>query len=169
MKQQIECERKFLIRYPNREELLSYSGARESDIEQIYLESDSSVSRRIRKRTENGKTVYTKNEKIRISEMSRIEKEGEISCEEYLSLKKEMKKNTNPIIKKRIVIPIGELDFEIDIFPFWSDRAFMEVELASEEQSFDIPPFVTVIKEVTNDRRYTNHSLSVSIPADDVN
>ena len=50
--------------------------------------------------------------------------------------------------------------FEIDIFPFWRDKAFLEVELKSENEGFVLPPFIKVIKDVTEDEEYTNHALA---------
>ena len=54
--------------------------------------------------------------------------------------------------------------FEIDLFPFWSDRAIMEIELEREDQAVDFPPEINIIREVTEDRRYTNSSLAREIP-----
>lgn len=50
---------------------------------------------------------------------------------------------------------------EIDLFPFWKDRAFCEVELAREEETVNLPPWLEVIREVTDDPRYTNASLAL--------
>ena len=36
----------------------------------------------------------------------------------------------------------------------------MEVELKNEKQKFDIPDFIKVIGEVTNNMDYTNQSLA---------
>lgn len=56
--------------------------------------------------------------------------------------------------------------FEIDIYPFWNDRAVMELELSDEEQSIVFPENIEIIKEVTDDKRYTNASIARSIPFD---
>ena len=58
--------------------------------------------------------------------------------------------------------------FEIDIYPFWKDRAVMEIELENENQAADFPPEIEIIKEVTEDRRYTNSSMALSIPFDPI-
>ena len=62
---------------------------------------------------------------------------------------------------------MGQL-LEIDVFPFYSDRAFLEIELSDEAQPIFIPPWLEVIKEVTEDQRYTNASLARNIPYDDI-
>ena len=50
------------------------------------------------------------------------------------------------------------------MFPFWSDKAFLEVELPSEDTPVTPPDFVRVIREVTDDNRYTNHALAKKLP-----
>ena len=57
-------------------------------------------------------------------------------------------------------------EFEIDVCPFWQDRAVMEIELADEAETVALPPEIEIIKEVTWDRRYTNAALAKAIPAD---
>ena len=52
------------------------------------------------------------------------------------------------------------LKYEIDVYPFWTQTAIMEIELKNEEQKFDIPEFIKVIGEVTNNLDYSNHSLA---------
>ena len=57
---------------------------------------------------------------------------------------------------------------EIDVFPFWTDRAFCEAELSSETEVLELPPWVEVIREVTEDARYNNSSLARAVPMDDI-
>ena len=157
----IETERKFLIRYPDTA-LLERICDRKLSIEQIYLVTEENVSRRIRKQECRGETVYIYGEKERISSVSRIEREREIPEEEYAELRKDAVPGSKTIIKTRYCIPAGELCFEVDVFPEWNDRAFAEVELEDEDQRFTIPDCLSVIKEVTDDGRYTNSSLALN-------
>ena len=57
---------------------------------------------------------------------------------------------------------------EVDLYPFWQDRAILEVELASEDETFALPDYLTVITEVTGDRRYKNVQLARSVPYDEL-
>ena len=57
-------------------------------------------------------------------------------------------------------------ELEIDVYPFWQDRAVMEIELTDEAEAVALPPEIEIIKEVTRDRRYTNAALAKAIPAD---
>ena len=50
--------------------------------------------------------------------------------------------------------------YEIDIFPFMKDNAIMEIELNSESEKIEFPKCIKVIKEVTDDFKYKNHSLA---------
>ena len=160
----LEIERKFLIAYPDTALLDSLRDCSKVEIEQTYL-SDRS---RVRKWCENGKTVYIKTVKEKISEITRIETEGEIEKAEYERLLLLRDESRVTIKKTRYRYPYLGKIVEIDLFPFWSDRAFLEVELNSEDEEFSIPPFIEVIREVTEDKRYRNSALAKEIPYDEI-
>ena len=46
------------------------------------------------------------------------------------------------------------------MYPFWKDRAILEIELADENEKIDFPEGIRVIREVTDDERYKNASLA---------
>ena len=104
--------------------------------------------------------IYTYKEKI--TDITRVEKEKEITKEEYDLLMKEARPDSRTINKVRYYLPSGDLCFEIDIFPEWSDRAFAEVEMEAEDQQYIFPDILELIKEVTSDSRYTNASLAAN-------
>lgn len=160
LKEPLEIERKFLIRFPDLT-LLEQQSSQKISIVQAYLISESNRSRRIRKQECGGKTQYWYNEKERISDLTRIEREREITEKEYKEYLQEMLPGTRTIRKTRYLLPSGKHCFEVDIFPEWKDRAFAEVELKEEEETFVFPDCLSVIKEVTSDGRYTNKSLAV--------
>lgn len=160
----LEIERKFLIAYPDTALLDTLSGGHRSEIVQTYLVGGAGTSERVRARTRDGVTVYTHNTKIKLSHMKRIELEEEVGEAEYNELLKRADPNCRTIEKVRYCVPRGGFVFEIDIFPFWTDKAFMEVEMPSEETQVKLPDFVKILREVTEDNRYTNHSLAKEIP-----
>ena len=161
-----EIERKFLIAMPSDEVLAC---ADRSEITQTYLKNEEpGHSERVRKRVRKGSTVYTHTFKKRISSRKRIEIENEISEEKYKTLLERKDEKRNVIEKVRCCIPYEGHVLEIDIFPFWKDRAFLEIELADEMEAFAFPPFLKVLKEVTDDKRYTNASLALQIPYDEI-
>lgn len=168
-KAHIETERKFLIRMPSQDILDACEG---SCIVQTYItpENDEGTTDRIRSRTPigGGETIYTRTKKQRISDLSSYEEEVIISKDEYDALLTRRIPSLTDIVKERYLLPYEGLIFEIDIHPFWRDRAIMEVELPEEDFSFEIPPGIDVIREVTGDGRYKNKSLAKSVPYDEI-
>ena len=163
----LEIERKFLIRRPE-EELLRQHSCGWLDMEQIYLaRRQKGESRRIRKSSGDGATRYYYNEKIRLSSLKRIEREWEISDVAYEALKKEADPDCAVIRKRRWLIPAGELTLELDVFPFWAHQAFCEAELTAEDQPVELPGWMELLREVTDEEGYTNHALARCIPPED--
>ena len=147
-----EIERKFLISRPD-EKMLSARAPRVIDIEQTYLLG-----------TENGAVTYMKNEKRRISAAKREENESEISAAEYDELLKSADPARHMIKKTRYCVPVGGLTAEIDIFRDMGGLAVCEVELPSEDADFILPDFITVLREVTDDPRFTNSAMAKETP-----
>lgn len=163
----LEIERKFLIRRPA-EELLAQHSIACLELEQIYLaRREKGESRRIRKSSRNGETRYYYNEKIRLSSMKRIEHEWELSEAEYTALQREADPDCTVIRKTRWLVPAGELTLEVDVFPFWQRQAFCEAELGDESQPVELPPWMEVIREVTDEDGYTNHAMARRLPPED--
>lgn len=64
------------------------------------------------------------------------------------------------IRKTRYCLTYNSQYFEIDIYPFWKDQAIVEIELLNEKEEIQMPKFLKVIKEVTDDKSYKNASLA---------
>ena len=64
------------------------------------------------------------------------------------------------IRKTRYCLVFKNQYFEIDIYPFWQDKAIMEIELQNENQEIEFPPQIEVLREVTGDSNYSNFNLS---------
>ena len=164
MKNNLEIERKFIIKLPDLDYLKTLPSYTESEIEQIYLEAERGRTHRIRKRQKNGISVYTETEKIRVDAISAIENEREIDEKTYLSKKQNQKKDTKAIIKRRITVEFSHFNFEIDIYPEWHESCIMEVELPAKDTQITLPPFITAIEEVTGKKEYSNASMAKSFP-----
>lgn len=161
----LEIERKFLIKKPGEAEFSKLNIVSESLIEQIYLKSENKAAgERIRKRVFENKISYTHTLKQKITNVKRIEIENEITKEKYEALKQRKDENLNIIFKKRYVFEYEGQFFEMDVFDFWGDVCFLELELKSEEQEISFPPYIHIIAEVTEDRRFTNRSIAKAIP-----
>ena len=115
---------------------------------------------RVRKSASENGCTYTHTEKRKISELTRIEIEREISEQEYIEHLKAADPAFRPIEKTRLRIPYGGHIFEIDIFSFWQDKAVAEVELGSEEEEIAFPDWLNIMDEVTYDPAYKNVSIA---------
>lgn len=158
--QPLEIERKFLIEYPDIEYLNTIKTCRRTPITQAYLTTPKEGNFRIRKRGEGDKAVYIKTVKIKISDIKRIEIENYISKKEYNEYLSQTEYITGIISKDRYCIVDNSTYYELDVYPFWNDKATIEIELLSENQEYKLPDFVKLIKEVTYDREYRNLSLA---------
>ena len=65
------------------------------------------------------------------------------------------------IRKTRYCLTYENQYFEIDVYPFWNDKAIVEIELSDENTEVVFPEQIKVIKEVTDDEAYKNASLAV--------
>ncbi len=160
----LEIERKFLIEYPDLELIKSKYICDTVDINQIYITLPSGENARIRARGNGEDAVYIITAKRKISDAVREETEMRITKEEFENLAQYADKNRVPIVKKRTCIIANGKYFELDVFPFWRDKAILEIELDSEGEEFSIPEEIKVIREVTCDSEYTNAALSLKIP-----
>lgn len=160
-----EIERKFLIERPPERFLLENASG--TEIVQTYLLAPKGETERVRSRSDGTGTVYTHTVKRKITRVRRIEQEREITREEYDALLTRADPERNAIHKQRWVFVYRGQSFEIDVFPFWEHQAYLELELDDEEQPIDFPPEIRVLREVTDDARYTNAALAREIPAED--
>ena len=158
-----EIERKFLIRMPDFALLAAKDGYRADGIEQTYL-SDPTATTRVRRRVRGDAVSYTRTSKVRISARSCFEDERELTEAEYLAALSERDPALSTVVKTRHVFRDNGLTYEIDVYPFWAEVAVLEVELESEDQPLPIPACLTVLAEVTEDRRFKNRGLAERIP-----
>ena len=136
----IEIERKYLIKMPDEAFLATIEGATVTDITQTYL----------------------------VPIIPRHEQEEALDEKKYLSMLKKADKNLTPIKKRRWKIPMKNgLFAEIDIYPFWKKQAICEVETETEDEYYTLPDFIEVIREVTEDKSYTNRSMAFFVPFED--
>ena len=165
----LEIERKFLIAYPDTALLERHSCKPKAEMEQTYLTGTGKTrSVRLRKSTVDGVTRYRRNEKQSLSGMARVELEEDLEADTYRALLEFADPRRRTIHKTRYYVPAGALTAEIDIFPFWTDRAVCEVELPDESNPVTLPDYLTVIREVTDDPRYTNAAMALEVPFDEL-
>lgn len=155
-----EIERKFLIEYPDISYLESIPNCQKVEIIQTYLNSNNEDEIRVRQRGHQGNFIYYQTVKKKISDVKRIEIEKRLSEEEYLRLLMNADTTKHQIRKDRYCLMYENQYFEIDIYPFWKDKAIVEIELSDENADVMFPDFIKVIKEVTDDEAYRNASLA---------
>lgn len=162
-----EIEKKFLIEKPNIDILNSLDYISENSIIQTYLKSDNSVERRVRQRgrEKDGYNFYY-TEKKEISGEVREEKEYKISSQEYTNYLIEADTSLHQISKIRYCFIYENQYFELDIYPFSDKYAILEIELKTQNEEVKLPPFIKVIKEVTDDKKYKNHALAKTLSFD---
>lgn len=161
-----EIERKYLIRMPDCAALRGMEGCEVWDIEQIYLCAEPGCTRRIRRVAENGGERWYRTVKRRLTDAACEEDEGEIAKAEYDRLRQEADPRLKPIVKTRYRVPYAGQVLEVDVYPFWRDRAILEIELESEAQPVVMPDWIELVREVTEDKRYKNVRLAREVPND---
>lgn len=164
MSKHYEIERKFLIKMPQISFLEENKECQRVDIIQTYLKDKV----RIRACKIGEEEVYIKTKKQKISDLVRIEEEGEITKKQYDTLLLTADTERQSIKKTRYKYPFDGKIFEIDIFSEWEDRALLEVELTDENEEFTVPPFLEIIKEVTYCKEYRNFALAKKFPKEKI-
>ena len=155
-----EIERKFLIEYPDVSELEKLPNCQRVEIIQTYLSAPDGEESRVRQRGMDGNYIYFQTTKKAVTDRKRVEVERRLSKDEYLRLLMDADPSCRPIRKTRYCLTWENQYFEIDVYPFWQDKAIMEIELSNENAEIRFPKQINVIKEVTDDNRYKNASLA---------
>ena len=155
-----EIERKYLIEYPDIKWLESNPSCRRIEIIQTYLNSAAGEEVRIRQRGFGGNYLYYQTIKRKVSDIKRVEIERRLSQAEYLKLLMEADTAKRQIRKTRYCLTYDNQYFEIDVYPFWTDKAIAEIELSGENVAVAFPKQLKVIREVTGDEAYKNASLA---------
>ena len=156
----LEIERKYLIEYPDIDWLENNPNCQRIEIIQTYLTSGEGEEVRVRQRGIDGNYTYFQTTKKMVSDVKRVEIERRLSQSEYLRLLMDADTSKRQIRKNRYCLTYENQYFEIDVYPFWYDRAIMEIELNNENANIVFPEHIKVIKEVTDDPSYKNASLA---------
>ena len=169
-----EIERKFLVRDAD----LSEMELRLYDVHQVYLDVEAingldlpgipkvanpDLTRheaRIRHTKHGDEHKYWLTTKVGERSIKRAETEVEIDVDIFNKLKDAF--GQSEVKKKRFTFTYLRKTFELDVFPD-SRMMLLEVELDNENQLFAVPPFVDIIREVTDDLDYYNFNLATKI------
>lgn len=155
----LEIEYKFLIEMPDLKVISAQPQFRKKKLCQLYLQLPE-YRCRIRKTEEKGKLTFCKTFKQDVTSLTRIEIEETITEAEFNELSAYIARGTAPIEKTRYTFSYDGYTLELDVFPFWSDLAFLEIEVESEDVTPPLPPFIKVIKDVSDDKSFRNSTLA---------
>lgn len=149
----IEIERKFLVNSTDYRQM----AASKSRIRQGYICRESGRTVRIRIRDGRG---FLTIKGPSTNGMARFEFEKEISLSDAEQLFELCQPGVIDKTRYLVYMPDGHV-FEVDEFYGENDGLVIaEVELSSEDEPFEIPPFID--REVTGDRRYYNSHLTAN-------
>lgn len=154
-------QEKLIVKKPSIEYLLKKKAQKRSII-QIYLKSNGKEERRLRMMGDGNNFVYYLTRKGICNYNDYQEKS--ISKDVYDTLMLEMDTSRHPIIKDRWYFSEGDTYYNLDIYPNWEHYAVLEVRGAKDAIAFNIPNGIKEIRNVTEDIRFANYSLSKYFP-----
>lgn len=169
MATKLESERKFLVKFPNSWSALAelFDGIVDvKRISQTYLKPEpGEQAARVRKTVEgltgDTETIFHFNQKKPVQTGVHEETEHEISKEKYESYLKKANSEKCAVEKTRFVFEWHDQTFELDLFKgHLKGLAILEIELEDIHDKVELPPFLPLIKEVTEDKKFTNFSLA---------
>ena len=158
----LEIERKFLIkplRLPlpgvlQQKVVITQAYAKEKGIPGLI---------RVRKRVHRGDPTYFATRKKKLSDTVYREDERLIDVATYEKLLARKVGGTGMIQKDRHCFVYRDQYFELDVFKGAHKGLFLlEIELLEEGSPVELPPFLRIIREVTNDPAYKNGTLAKS-------
>jgi len=169
MSTKLEIERKFLVKFPSSWEALSEMFDDLVDVKRItqsYLKPEGKeqagrVRKTVQGLTGDTEVVYHFNQKKPIESGIHQETEKEISKAEYEKHLKNSHPDKVAIDKTRFVFNYNDQTFELDVFKgALKGLAILEIELEDKNDTVELPPFLQVKREVTDDKKYTNFALA---------
>lgn len=166
-----EIERRYLVE-ADLTTLRQQTAVTSLDITQTYLRSIDDNVCRIRRRgelTTSCKSIYYFTAKGPKEGASCVEAEKKITLEEFDTLSRQHDPGRQTIYKRRHYFLYSGKQFELDEFvnPH-TGMKILEIELDSENDPVELPPFIKVIQEITTDPAYSNWNLANARDRNDV-
>jgi CYTH domain-containing protein/predicted ATPase len=157
----LEIERKFLFTGEGRVPVPPVPFVVNLDVEQYYLRSDTEgVEERVRARGRDGGKMHYHTFKEPVSPGVRIERERQITPDEYFELLKRVDPALGKVEKWRRCFIWQNQYFEMDTITRLG-RVYLEVELTEEGQEVTLPPgFEDCFVEVTGQAEHSNYELA---------
>lgn len=154
---------KYLIKMPDLEALKRIYNPVSFEMMQTYLrQTNPQVERIVRQQSTGSEYLYFYTEKRNKSETERWETEKPISEKHYIKYLMECDTQLRPVVKTRYCISYKHQNFDIDIYPFSTTKALMEIKVPSPDAKIELPPELQLIMDVTNNKNYKNRQLAQS-------
>ena len=116
---------------------------------------------RVRRRGQYGSFLYFQTEKRYLGPGKNVETEHRISATDYETSLRFQLPGTRLITKDRYCFVYENQYFEFDLIQMPGGLVYLlEIELTEETQVPKLPPFIDIIKDVTDDKRYTNRAMA---------
>ena len=156
-----QIQKKYLVSMPDIDSILSSTLCTKSNIVQTYIMStDKYKERRIRQRGTDGDYIYTLTEKVIIEDSSSSVREKNISQGDYISYLANSDIGLHQIRKNRFCFVDNNRYFELDVFPFSTTKALLEVKLTDKNDGIELPSFINVLDDVTDNKNYSTKALA---------
>lgn len=160
----IEVYKKYLVSIPDFESLKEKVNLTKVDMTRIYLLNEENENERsILQRGHFGDYAFYYTEKRHFDTFDRIEVERRLTKNEYVSLIGKADTRRKQINKTRYCFVWNNKYYELDVFEFWKDKAMLKVQLTDRDSEVEIPEFLQVIKDVSNNKNYTNYALAQNV------
>lgn len=156
-------KRKFLVRYLP--DIKEFPKVQDFDVQHDYLlSSNPQTQTRIRKRGQNEIFTYTHTERTKISN-ERVERIAQVNFREYQTLYRQRDSDHHPIYKTRRCFLSRGHYYQLDIYKEpWNKRCqnlvLLETYTTKEEEELELPGFLDIVKEVTDNPHYSMYYLS---------
>ena len=128
------------------------------DIEQFFTNGDDEENTMVRKTTKDGDSTYSTTTKKDTSNPSeRITTSRRITKRDYNELLEQTP--DKPIKKYRYCFSYNKQYYKLDLFTEPNGLMILETGLTSENNVVEIPDFITISREITEDLDYRNASI----------
>ncbi|MFC1638351.1 AAA family ATPase [Patescibacteria group bacterium] len=123
---------------------------------QIYL----SQTEKIRYREQDGMGVYSRTVKTPPFGLERVETQKLIEPGDFQRLVVRMDPSTLPIRKLRSSFVWNNRCYRVDYFQDWPELCLMECDVIREDEEVEIPPFLSISREVTDKNKFYNYTIA---------
>ena len=149
-------EKKYLIKMPDINQLIKNKQCRKVHVKQHYIIDETKQEKeKIVLRRENNKNFYYK-----VNKKDNVKYSKSINADQYINKLEDENNKFYHIYKDRYYYIYDSRCIKIDVFPFWKDKAILEVDILNDRENIKFPKFIEVIEEVTDNEKYKNYYLA---------